>query len=451
MTSLVLRSRRVCAPEGLRPAAIEVRDGRIIALHAHDSKPADLPLHEAHDAVIMPGLVDSHVHINEPGRTAWEGFASATRAAAAGGITLVADMPLNSIPATTTRNALGTKRAVANGQCAVDVGFLGGVVPGKLFELAGLHDAGVLAFKCFLVPSGVDEFPAVSEHDLSNAFARLAPLGAVLMAHAELPGPLAAVALPASTRRHAEWLATRPATAETAAIDLLLRLAEQHRARVHIVHVSSAESLPRIAAARARGVQVTAETCPHYLTFTSADVPDGATEFKCAPPLRSAADREALWQALIDGTLDQVVSDHSPAPASLKARDSGDFMAAWGGISSLQLGLPALWTGMRERGLPIERLAQWMSAAPARLLGLDRRKGALAPGLDADFVIWTPEQEFTVDEKQLLHRHPLTPYAGRKLAGVVHATYLRGERVFAQGALVHGTRGQLLYREIMNV
>ncbi|MEQ1833699.1 MAG: allantoinase AllB [Candidatus Eisenbacteria bacterium] len=451
MTSLALRSTRVCTREGLRPATIEVRDGRIVALHPHDAPPAGLVLHEAHDAVVMPGLVDSHVHINEPGRTNWEGFASATRAAAAGGITLVADMPLNSIPATVTRASLGTKRAAANGQCAVDVGFLAGVIPGKTFELHGLHDAGVLGFKCFLVPSGVAEFPPVSEHDLALALQRLAPLGAVLMAHAELPGPILAAATPMGTRSHAAWAATRPAAAETEAIALLVRLAEQVHARVHIVHVSSAESLPIIAAARARGVAITAETCPHYLTFTGTDVPDGATEYKCAPPLRAASDRDALWAALVDGTLDQVVSDHSPAPPECKARETGDFMAAWGGIASLQLGLSVVWTGMRERSLPLANLARWMSTAPAQLLGLGARKGALAPGFDADFVIWTPEQEFTVEPEALLHRHKLTPYAGRRLAGVVHATYLRGERVYAQGEGVTGTRGMLRYRELTNV
>ena len=468
MSTLALRSNRVVTPHGVRAATLEVRDGIIVALHAHDHEPQGMPLHEAHDAVIMPGLVDTHVHVNEPGRTAWEGFLSATRAAAAGGVTTLVDMPLNSVPATVNRVALGTKRAAAQGQCAVDVGFLGGIVGGNVGdigstgvvaggvmagrpqEVTGLHDAGVLGFKCFLVPSGVDEFPPLGEADLAVALGSLAPLNALLMAHCELPGPLAAAPTPTSTRRYAEYLATRPATAETAAIAMLLRLAEPRRARVHIVHLSSADSLPLIAAARARGVAVTAETCPHYLCFAAEDVPDGATEYKCAPPIRSRADREALWQALADGTIDQVVSDHSPCPPELKGRERGDFMAAWGGIASLQLGLPVVWTGMRERGVPFEQLAQWMGAAPARLVGLDHRKGAIAPGRDADFVVWSPEQEFTVRAEDLLHRHPLTPYLGRRLAGVVHATYLHGRRVFAQGAGVEGVHGRLLYREAVN-
>jgi allantoinase len=454
VSTLALRSNRVVTPEGVRPAAIEVRDGAIVALHAHDAVPEGLPVHEAHDAVIMPGLVDTHVHVNEPGRTAWEGFTSATRAAAAGGVTTLVDMPLNSIPATVNRSALGSKRAAAQGQCAVDVGFLGGVVGGvvtaRAAEIAELHDAGVLGFKCFLVPSGVDEFPPVDEAELARALTILARLNAVLMAHCELPGPIAAAGTPAATRSYAAYLATRPPEAETSAVALLLRLAEEHGARVHVVHLSSAASLPLIAAARARGVAVSVETCPHYLHFSAEDVPEGATEYKCAPPIRGRADRDALWQALAAGTINQVVSDHSPCPPAMKAREGGDFISAWGGIASLQLGLPVMWTGMRARRLPIERLADWMCTAPARLAGLGHRKGAIARGNDADFVVWTPEQEFTVCAEQLLHRHPLTPYLGARLSGVVNATYLRGQRVFAQGAGVDGARGQLLYREVVD-
>jgi allantoinase len=278
----------------------------------------------------------------------------------------------------------------------------------------------------------------------------LGPLGAVVMAHCELPAALAAAHAPGSTRVYAEYAASRPAAAETEAIAMLVSLAEQHRARVHVVHVSSAASLPLLAAARARGVAVTAETCPHYLHFAAEQVPDGATEYKCAPPIRAHADRDALWQGLLDGVLDQVVSDHSPCPPEMKARDSGDFMAAWGGIASLQLLLPIVWSGMRSRGLPLERLAQWICAAPARLLGLSHRKGSLEPGHDADLVVWSPEQEFTVRAEDLLHRHKLSPYVGHTLAGVVHATYLRGQLVFEHGRGVLGTHGQLLYREVVN-
>ncbi len=451
MTSWGLRSSRVVTRDAVRPAVIEVRDGRIAALHPHEVTPEGLEITDLGDAVVMPGLVDSHVHVNEPGRTEWEGFATATRAAAAGGVTTIVDMPLNSIPATVDVVSLARKRAAAQGRCAVDVGFLGGVVPGNAGELAALHDAGVLGFKCFLVPSGVDEFAAVGADDLARALAVLNTTGAVLMAHAELPGPLAGAPTPAHTRSYVEYAATRPEAAESEAVTLLLQLAEEHAARVHIVHLSSATSLPGLAAARARGVRVTIETCPHYLHFAAEDVPDGATEYKCAPPIRGRDTREALWRALAAGALDQVVSDHSPCPPAMKSRDTGDFMAAWGGIASLQVTLPVMWTGMRSRGLPLERLAEWMCVAPARLVGLAHRKGAIAPGHDADFVVWDPALEFTVRAEDLLHRHSLTPYLGARLFGVVLATYLRGIRVFAQGLGVEGCHGQLLHRETVHV
>jgi len=445
------RSQRVVTPEGVRPATIEVRDGVIAGVHGRDFLPAGAAVRDGlDDGVILPGVVDSHVHVNEPGRTEWEGFETATRAAAAGGVTSLADMPLNSIPATTSVGALESKRSDARAKCAVDVGFLGGVIPGNAGELRGLHDAGVLGFKCFLVPSGVDEFPGCSAADLDQALAVLGPLGAVLMAHCESPAVLARTAPPASTRSYAEYARSRPGAAETEAVALLLSLAEKHRARVHVVHVSSGATLPLLAAARARGVAVTAETCPHYLHFTADQVPDGATEYKCAPPIRGAADRDALWQGLLDGTLDMVVSDHSPCPPAMKARGSGDFMAAWGGIASLQLGLSVVWSGMRERGIPLERLASWMGAAPARLLGLSARKGAIAPGHDADLIGWMPDDEYTVAPEMLLHRHPLTPYMGTRLAGVVHSTFVRGECVYNRTQGVKGVHGQLLTREIVH-
>ncbi|HXS83898.1 MAG TPA: allantoinase AllB [Methylomirabilota bacterium] len=448
MSVQYFRSQRVVTPEGVRPATIEVRNGVIAAVHAHDHDTGGAPVRDGLGGVILPALVDSHVHVNEPGRSEWEGFETATRAAAAGGVTTLADMPLNSIPATTHVRALEAKRAAARGKCAVDTGFLGGVIPGNAGELRALHEAGVLGFKCFLVHSGVDEFPACAAADLDAALAVLAPLGAVLMAHCELPRELPPG--PTGTRSYSAYAASRPAAAETAAVGLLLELADRHRARVHVVHVSAGETLPLVAAARARGVAVTAETCPHYLHFTADLVPDGATEYKCAPPIRSAADRDALWQGLLDGTLDAVVSDHSPCPPAMKRREAGDFMAAWGGIASLQLGLSVVWTGMRARRIPLERLATWMCAAPARLLGLSARKGAIAPGHDADLIGWMPDEEFTVRPERLLHRHALTPYAGARLAGVVHSTFIRGECIYD---LTHGVRsvqGQLITREIVH-
>jgi allantoinase len=470
MSVLALRSRRVLAPEGVRPAVVEVRDGRIVAVHAHEhaigpgfaGHPAELV--DVGDAVLMPGIVDTHVHVNEPGRTEWEGFETATRAAAAGGVTTIVDMPLNSVPATVDLVALDKKRQAARGRCTVDVGFLGGAIPGNAAALPALHEAGVLGFKCFMVPSGVDEFPPCAPSDIEKALAVLAPLGAVLMAHAESPVALALATPPARTRSCAAWAASRPPEVETEAVALLLSLAEKHGARVHVVHVSSAATVTLLAAARARGVPVTAETCPHYLHFAADEVPEGATEYKCAPPIRTGADREALWRALTGGVLDVVVSDHSPCPPELKARESGDFMAAWGGIASLQLGLPIVWTGMRARGIPLERLVTWMCAGPARLVGLGARKGAIAPGFDADLVAWHPERETTVRAEDLLHRHKLTPYLGTKLAGVVESTWVRGRRVYAReaggaaagvpagaGQGAPGASGQLLHREAVRV
>jgi allantoinase len=402
---------------------------------------------EAGDALVFPGLVDTHVHVNEPGRTDWEGFATATRAAAAGGVTTLLDMPLNSIPPTTSVAALETKRAAARGRCAVDTGFLGGLVPGNGAELAPLHAAGIFGFKCFLCPSGVEEFPPMSPGGLREAAPTLAALDALLMVHAEWPPALEhAAGNPGDRRSYAAWLAGRPVTAETEAVRFLIGLARDSGLRVHVVHVSASETIDLIDAARAEGIRMTAETCPHYLGFAAEEIPDGATEYKCAPPIREVRHREGLWEALARGRLDAVVSDHSPAPPAMKRREEGDFLRAWGGIASLQLRLPAVWTGARARGYPPERLASWLCAGPARLAGLAGRKGIIAAGHDADLVLWQPEKEFVVSETVLRHRHAITPWLGRTLAGVVEATYLRGKRVYARGAEEPPPRGRLLTR-----
>ncbi len=423
---MVLRSRRVATLEGVRPASIHVSTGRIVRLEGWDDVTTGAALVDTGDLLVMPGIVDTHVHVNEPGRTSWEGFETATRAAAAGGVTTILDMPLNSIPATTTVKALEAKRAAASGKCVVNVEFIGGVVPGNTSELEGLRDAGVRAFKCFLSPSGVDEFSHVTERDLSKAFPVLSRLGLPLMVHAEDP----ALLLPsASSPSYASYLASRPIDAEHSAIELLVGLMNRSPVRVHVVHLSSATSVDITRAARARGLPLSVETCPHYLTFAAEEIPDGATEFKCAPPIRSAEERDNLWQALIAGEIDLVASDHSPCPPSMK-RTHGDFSSAWGGIASLQLSLSAVWTGARSRGIPPERMAQWMSAAPARLAGLDGSKGALAPGYDADITVWDPDARFVVDPASLLHRHQVTPYAGREHYGIVRRTYVGGRLVF---------------------
>ncbi len=427
MTDLVIRGRGVVTPDGVRSASVHVAAGRIVKLGVWDDAPEGIPVVDAGESLVMPGLVDTHVHMNEPGRTDWEGFETGTRAAAAGGVTTILDMPLNSIPATTTVDALEIKRKAAREKSVVNVEFIGGVVPGNAGDLEGLRDAGVRAFKCFLSPSGVDEFPAVTEHDLREAFPVLARLGLPLMVHAEDPARL----LPGrgSSRKYTDYLATRPVVAEHEAITLLVRLMEWCPTPVHIVHLSSASSLDIVRIARAKGLPLTVETCPHYLTFAAEEIPNGATEYKCAPPIRDKTERDAMWQALIAGDIDLVASDHSPCPPAMKAT-KGDFFSAWGGIASLQLSLPAVWTGARARGLKPNRIAQWMSAATARLAGLQSQKGALAAGYDADIVLWDPEQRFVVDPATLLHRHKLTPYAGRELFGKVSATYVGGRRIF---------------------
>ncbi|HET7226396.1 MAG TPA: allantoinase AllB [Candidatus Eisenbacteria bacterium] len=422
-------------PDGVRAnVAFGVRDGRIAEVRDARDAPDAAPLGAR--GVVLPGLVDSHVHVNEPGRTQWEGFASATRAAAAGGITAIVDMPLNSIPAVTCVAALEAKRAAARGRCHVDVAFWGGVVPGNAGELAALAAAGVRGFKAFMSPSGVPEFAHVSVDDLARALPVIAGLDRPLLVHAELPRHLdAAVArlADADWTLPATWLLSRPARAETDAIAALAKLASDTQARVHVVHVSSGEGAREVARA-ARDGRVTGETCPHYLTFAVEDIPFGATEYKCAPPIRDAEEREELWQALLRGELSLIASDHSPCPPELRRRDAGRFDRAWGGIASLELSLAVVHTGAAARGIGIERIVEWMSAAPARLAGL-AGKGALAPGHDADFVVFDPDAGWRVEEAALHQRHPLTPYAGRMLRGRVLETWLRGERVFPSAGL----------------
>jgi allantoinase len=446
---LVLRARRVVLPDGVRPASVHVAGGRIAAVAGWDEVPEGARRVDAGDAVLLPGLVDTHVHANEPGRTEWEGFASATRAAAAGGVTTLVEMPLNSIPATTSVAGLCAKREAAEGRCSVDVGFWGGVVPGNTAELRPLWEAGVLGFKCFLAPSGVDEFGHVGEAELREAMPVLAELGAPLLAHAELPAPLerAAASLAGADRRaYATYLRSRPPEAEVEAIRLLLRLCREFGTRVHVVHLATAAALPLLREARAAGLPVTVETCPHYLHFAAEEIADGATAWKCAPPIRGREEREALWAALAAGDIDLVASDHSPCPPQMKRGDAGDWLEAWGGIASLQLGLPVAWSGARARGMSAERLAEWMSAAPARLAGLEALKGAIAPGRDADLVVWDPDAETRVEPGTLHHRHPLTPYAGGVFAGAVRATYVRGTCVYHRGRFLPEPAGRILLR-----
>jgi allantoinase len=429
-----------------RPCAVGVRDGRIAALLEPDQlgsvvRPETVYVGESE--VLLPGLVDTHVHINEPGRTEWEGFDTGTRAAAAGGVTTVIDMPLNSVPPTTSAAALARKRECAAGQAHVDVGFWGGAVPGNVEELAALHAAGVFGFKCFLVDSGVPEFPPLDPAGLADAIAETARLGALLIVHAEDAELIAAAPAP-DGRSYGAYLRSRPPAAEDRAIARVLAAARTGPPcpRVHVLHLASAGSLPQLRAARTEGVGVSVETCPHYLAFAAEEIEDGATHLKCAPPIREAENRERLWAALAAGEIDMIVSDHSPCTPELKRRDTGDFSAAWGGIASLELGLSVVWTAARARGHGLADVARWMARAPADRLGLGH-KGRIAVGADADLVVFDPDAELVVDPGRLRQRNPVSAYAGQPLTGVVRGTWLRGERVDPDEA---GARGRLIER-----
>lgn len=434
---LVFSAPRVVLPDGETAGYVGVRDGVIAEVSA---EPLDAPrvVQLAGDEVLLPGLVDTHVHVNEPGRTEWEGFATATRAAAAGGVTTLIDMPLNSVPPTTDLAALALKRATARDQVHIDVGFWGGAVPDNLGDLVAMHEAGVFGFKCFLPPSGVDEFGHLSPAELADTLRLLHGIGGLMIVHAEDPAVISA-APPPHGRRYADFLASRPRGAENTAVATVIELARRADARVHLLHLSSSDAVPAVAAARRSGVRITAETCPHYLTLRAEDIPDGATQFKCCPPIRESANQDLLWQALVEGTIDCVVSDHSPCTPELKRLDTGDFGTAWGGIAGLQLGLPAVWTEARSRGVSLTSVVGWMSSAPADLVGL-RRKGRVQVGNDADLCVFAPEATFTVRATELHHRNPVSAYDGRSLTGVVRSTWLRGREITGE------PHGRLLVR-----
>ncbi|MBB5897591.1 allantoinase [Kutzneria kofuensis] len=437
---LTLLAARAVTPAGIVPVAVGVRDGRIAAVEPlGTSIPAARTVQLGDDEVLLPGLVDTHVHVNDPGRSEWEGFDTATRAAAAGGVTTIVDMPLNSLPPTVDPDALQVKRKAADGRVHIDVGFWGGAVPGNLASLPRLHEAGVFGFKCFLLDSGVPEFPPLTHFELADALRVLREFDGLMIVHAE-DAEVIDAAPPSCGRRYRDFLASRPRRAENEAIKAVITLARRTGARVHILHLSSADALPLIADAKAEGLPVTAETCPHYLSFHAEAIPDGATQFKCCPPIREEANRDALWQGLADGVIDCVVSDHSPCTEDLKLLDTGDFGHAWGGVASLQLGLPAVWTEARRRGHDLSHVVSWMATNPALLAGF-ARKGRLAVGADADLSVFAPDEPFTVDVHKLAHRNPVTPYHGRDLIGVVRTTWLRGREVTGTDPF-----GQLLTR-----
>ena len=422
-----VRGRAVLVDGELRPATLHLAGGAVAAVGAYEDEPRGVVLDVPGDALVLPGVVDTHVHVNEPGRTDWEGFASATTAAARGGVTTIVDMPLNSLPPTTSAEHLRTKRRAAAGQLAVDVAFWGGAVPGNVDELAPLAEAGVVGFKCFLSPSGVEEFPPLDDDGLRAAARRVAELGALLAVHAEDPAVLAAApAVPGPV--YADFLASRPAESEVVAVTRLVRVVRETGVRVHVLHLSSARALDVIAAARAEGLPLTAETCPHYLCFAAETVPDGAPEFTCCPPIRDAGNREALWQGLADGIVDIVVTDHSPSTVEEKRRGDGDLQQAWGGISGLQVGFVAVADGARERGVSLTTVSRWMSGGTAALAGL-AGKGHLGPGADADLLVYRPDEATVVDAAELAHKNPVSAHHGRTYRGVVARTVVRGREV----------------------
>ncbi|MFZ5894945.1 MAG: allantoinase AllB [Myxococcota bacterium] len=442
MSTNAYYSARVVLPSGVEAASVVVEGERIAEIVHGERVPGAV---DFANLVLGPGLVDCHVHINEPGRTEWEGFETATRAAAAGGVTALVDMPLNSLPVTTTGAALEAKKAASLGKCHVDVGFWGGVVPGNQVGLNELAHGGVLGCKAFLVHSGIDEFPNSTEADLREAMPILKKSGLPLLAHAELD--LGADVSDPDRRSYRRYLQSRPPRWEDEAIRLLVKLCRETSCAVHIVHLSAASSVPTLRAAKAEGLPITVETCPHYLCLDAESIPDGATYFKCAPPIRDRNNREALWQALFEGVIDFVITDHSPCAPELKLPEQGDFEAAWGGIASLQLGLPAIWTEAQARGASFSDLFRWMSAAPAAFAGLAGKKGRIEPGYDADLLVFGPDEQHRINPDSLFFRHKVSPYLGRSLQGRVHSTLLRGACVYDAGEQQGAPVGQhLLHR-----
>ena len=434
-------SQRVLTPKGERPAAILIQEEKIMDVVSISEISSDCPVEDMKNDVVMPGLVDTHVHINEPGRTDWEGFETATKAAAAGGITTLVDMPLNCIPVTTTVDALNQKIAATKNQLWVDCGFYGGLIPDNLQDIESLADAGVLGFKAFLSHSGIDEFPNINEKYLREALPIFANKGIPVLVHAELENGAT------QSEDHSTYKSfqdSRPKSWENNAVKLLIQLSKEFDARIHIVHLSSADILAEIAQTRNDGYPISVETCPHYLHFSSEHISDGDTRFKCAPPIWESDNKEKLWSGLENGLINFITSDHSPCTAELKNLEVGDFEKAWGGISSIQFTLPIIWTECKTRGYSMDQLINWMSKQPAKFIGKDQQKGQISPGFDADLVCWNPDKKYIIQKEAIHHKNKLTPYEGESLYGVVNATFLRGQKVYKNGEFLGDPKGKII-------
>ena len=439
--NLAIISQRVLTPKGERPAAILIQEEKIMDVVSISEIPSDCPVEDMKNDVVMPGLVDTHVHINEPGRTDWEGFETATKAAAAGGITTLVDMPLNCIPVTTTVDALNEKIAATKNQLWVDCGFYGGLIPDNLQDIESLADAGVLGFKAFLSHSGIDEFPNINEKHLREALPIFANKGIPVLVHAELENGAT------QSEDHSTYKSfqdSRPKSWENNAVKLLIQLSKEFDARIHIVHLSSADILAEIAQTRNDGYPISVETCPHYLHFSSEHISDGDTRFKCAPPIWESDNKEKLWSGLENGLINFITSDHSPCTAELKNLEVGDFEKAWGGISSIQFTLPVIWTECKTRGYSMDQLINWMSKQPAKFIGKDQQKGQISPGFDADLVCWNPGEKYIIQKEAIHHKNKLTPYEGESLYGVVNTTFLRGQKVYENGEFLGNPTGKII-------
>ncbi|MEA1880853.1 MAG: allantoinase AllB [Candidatus Marinimicrobia bacterium] len=443
MPDFAITSQRTLTPEGEKPATILIKGEKILDVVSVTEIPSDCPVEDIGNDVVMPGLVDAHVHINEPGRTDWEGFETATKAAAAGGITTLVDMPLNCIPVTTTVDALNQKITATENQLWIDCGFYGGLIPDNIQDLESLADAGVLGFKAFLSPSGIDEFPNVSEKHLREALPILAKKEIPVLVHAELENGATSSE---DNKSYKHFQESRPKSWENNAIKLLINLCREFAVHIHIVHLSSADILPGIAQTRKDGFPLTVETCPHYLHFSSERISDGDTRFKCAPPIWDAENRENLWAGLEEGIINFITSDHSPCTPDLKNLEAGDFEKAWGGISSIQFALPVIWTECKRRGYSLDQLINWMSKQPAKFVGMDYLKGQISPGFDADLVCWNPDEKYIIKKEAIHHKNKLTPYEGETLFGVVNSTFLRGKKVYEKGQFLENPKGKMILK-----